>query len=119
MMITVFRVSHTSNEKLLEIGRQINEIQPNTFDGLDKVVNRFSCVVSEKDDWFEHIADIEFFIQIFATFLQSLDDVEMCIDIAISLQDGNSQFVTISFNQDFMRLLVESKIALDLTFYET
>jgi 3-dehydroquinate synthetase len=58
-MYTVFRVRDPLNriELVEQVGRELNEIVPGSFTGLDRgksVGTRFSCSILQSDDWEQH-----------------------------------------------------------------
>jgi hypothetical protein len=119
-MYTVLRFQFSDKQAnfVKEIGDRLNAVASDTFIGIDRVGNRFSCSVSTENNWETHIQDITSFIENHSQAIELAIEngflVE--IDIAFDREDFSAKHFS-SFDFPFMKILCLNNINLVLTIY--
>lgn len=115
-----FRSSTTDREQLRAVGEGLNRIKEQTFTGFDRVENRFSCDVCERDDWNEHVRTMIEFLDTFGTVLREAltANLEIEFDVAVEPEDiGEKIYLSFSVQCDLLKKLAEENVRLTLTYY--
>lgn len=120
-MFSVIRFSKFADtERLHAAGAEINRLAPGSFTGPDRVADRFSCVVSEDDDWENHCRAIERMITTLAPVIRNLVSagIEMELDVAIDPDDYHGRLLTLfPLRRNLMKAIVDFEISLMLSLY--
>ena len=119
-MYTVLRFQFTDKQVnfIKDIGDRLNAFAPDTFIGIDRIGDRFSCSVSTENNWEIHVGDITSFIENHnqAIKIATERDFLLEIDIAFDQEDLSTKHFT-SFDFPFIKILYLNNINLVLTVY--
>jgi predicted MPP superfamily phosphohydrolase len=123
-MYSVLRVTseNISKDFLDEIGNQMNSLVANTYEGIRKKEDGFSCEISKSDLWFDQIKEVSKFLNIFKDQIKTLraNGYGATIDIAVfpnEFKPQNYGFF-LFHNSDFLQLLVDTGVEYEMSIYK-
>lgn len=121
-MYTVVRFETTKRRARLlpALGSSLNQIKPNTFQGLDKVQNRFSCSVCDDNAWAKHTQTISRFLRQFESVIRQArrNDVRIEFDIAVEPEDvAKGQYLATNLSANFIKKLAQVEVEIGFTYY--
>lgn len=122
-MYTVLRfVSEENNAQSLEtIARLVSAFSPASFDGMDRVPNRFSCSICDSSSFPDHISAICHCVESWKDIFTESQQLEVSctFDVAFDVTDleRTAHYMSIGLNRSLLSALVRVNVALDLTIY--
>jgi hypothetical protein len=122
-MYTVLRLTCADKEKLsdlIKIGERMELLKKDSFTGLRKNSNWFACTLAKDPDFEAHLKEIRSNINLY------LDEIKhavklgifISIDLALAGEDfKNFPYISVGFDNDFLKFLNELNISLEVTVY--
>src|SRR6266403_20900 len=121
-MYTVIRFeTNKKRARLLPaLGNSLNRIKENTFQGLDKAPNRFSCSICDDNAWAKHVQKISRFLGLFAPVMREArrNGVRVEFDIAVEPEDvAKGLYLAAHLPANFIKRLVKAEVEIGFTYY--
>lgn len=122
-MYSVLRFSgFSSTEHLHSSGAEVNLLVSGLFTGPDRVQDRFSCSISEDDDWDSHCRSIENTLSNLSPVIRKCTSsgVNMQLDIAIDPEDYSGRLLTIfPLKESLLQSVLDANVKFVLSLYGT
>jgi hypothetical protein len=118
-MYSVIRFSGRP-EQLDSVGHSVNPLFPDSFDGLDHVPGRFSCTISESDEWGEQRDTQIDWLRRLHSVLESAKDagIRVSIDLAVYPEVYQARWLTeLSLDQTLIELLHRYRVNFVVSVY--
>src|SRR6266516_4196286 len=121
-MYTVIRFidKRSSDDRLINLGRELNRRIPGMFVGLDKGGTSFSCSVAKEDQWKKHKIAILRVVRRLRDILRKAKRMRVGVvcDTAIEPEDLKTRdIMTLSVDAGLMNALNASGVDLEFTWY--
>lgn len=121
-MYSVLRFCDLSFPVTQQIGKNIDQVLPGSFDGFDRgCSNRVSISIADDNDWKHHSISIIKKIGILSELINMINEAgsKVELDIAIEPEDYSSLISEYSFDNILMCLITSHKINLKFSIYGT
>lgn len=115
-----FQSARKDASELKRLGERLNQVKRNTFVGLDRIGGRFSCVISDSDDWREHARRMVRFLDIFKASIQlaARRGIEVEFDVAIEPEDAAGKpYISLDITRRMITRLAKDHVQLTFTYY--
>lgn len=105
-------------EKAVRIGENINYLIPGKYDGLRKAGDGFACSASDNVDWIQHQTEVVEFLRKIGNPITIARNEGIGLVLDISVESNISTLMSsYQFSAAFLRTLVESGVALEISIY--
>lgn len=115
-----FEASKKNAPSMMALGSSLNRIKRNTFEGRDKVPNRFSCSVCTGEDWGKHLRSIARFLTQFSSVIRKAGQIGVRIefDVAIEPEDLLKRpYLVTRLPIKLIEELANKKVEISFTYY--
>ncbi len=119
-MYSVLRFCELSFPVTQQIGKNLDQVLPGSFEGFDRgCSNRVSIFIADDNNWNHHKISIMKKIEVLSELINMINKIGSMVelDIAIEPEDYSSLFSEYCFDNRFMCLIISHKINLTFSIY--
>jgi hypothetical protein len=110
-MLVVF---DQDSRDILEVGAQVNAVRPNTFRGIRKAGDGFSCDVSISGLWSDHANAVMEFLSDFRDPIQRAIATGMEVAFDVALEPEDQRITVVLLEQELLSALVTFGVVLEV-----
>lgn len=119
-MFSVLRFSGIADLSIMEVlGSRVNELIPGMYTGPDRVPERFSCPISEDDDWGLQCSSIRDVVRTLAPLIREVRtcNVDVEVDVAIHPDDCKRWLTELALDKALLQVLSENSVTIMFSLY--